>query len=91
MLPGMMVRELAVAIDSRDDSYMPRTIVISVGNSEHQLSEIKTVHIPRDQTGSVVLVRNLGQVYQYVQINIRACHSDGCDVKIRGLQVKGSR
>ena len=91
MLPGMTVRELAVTVDTRDDSYMPRTIVVSVGNSENSLSDVKTVHIPRDKTGLVVLVRSLGRVYQYVQINIKACHSDGCDVKIRGLYVKGTK
>ena len=91
MLPGMTVRELSVSVDSSDDSYMPRTIVVSVGNSEKQLSEIKTVHVPRDKTGQMVLVKNLGRVYRFVQVNIRACHSDGCDVKIRGLHVKGSK
>ena len=91
MLPGMTVRELSVTVDSSDDSYMPRTIVVLVGNVEKQLQEIKTVHVPRDKTGPVVLVKNLGGVYHFVQINIRACHSDGCDVKIRGLHVKGSK
>lgn len=91
MLPGMAVRELSVNVDSNDDSYMPRTIIISVGNSEKQLVDIKTVHIPRDKTGQVLLAKNLGRVYRYVQINIRACHSDGCDVKIRGLHIKGSK
>ena len=91
MLSGIAVRELAVSVDMADDSYMPRTIVVSAGNSEKHLSDIKTVHIPRHKTGSVVLVKNLGRVYQYVQINIRACHSDGCDVKIREIHVKGSK
>ena len=89
MLPGVTVRELAVKVDSSDDSYMPRTITITVGNVESQLREIKTVQIPREKTGKVVLVRNLGRVYRYVQINFRACHSDGCDVKIRELHIKG--
>lgn len=91
MLPGIKVRELAVSVDSSDDSYMPHTIVVSVGNVEKQLTEVKTVHVPRDKTGQVVLVKNLGRVYHYIQINIRACHSDGCDVKIRGLHIKGSK
>jgi hypothetical protein len=91
MLPGIAVRELAISVQSSDDSYMPRTIVISVGNSEQRLSEIKTVQVPRDKTGSVVLVKNLGRVYRSVQVNVRACHSDGCDVKIRGIHVKGSK
>lgn len=91
MLPGITVREIAVSVDSSDDSYMPHTVVVSVGNAEKQLNEIKTVYVPRDRTGQVVLVKNLGRVYRYIQINIRSCHSDGCDVKIRGLHVKGSK
>lgn len=91
MLPGMTVRELAVTVDTRDESYMPRTIVVSVGNTENSLSDVRTVHVPRDKTGSVVLVKGLGRVYQYVQVNIKACHNDGCDVKIRGIHVKGSK
>ena len=89
MLPGVTVRELAVRVDSSDDSYMPRTITIAVGNVESQLREIKTVQIPREKTGEAVLVRNLGRIYRYVQINFRTCHSDGCDVKIRELHIKG--
>ncbi|CAI8006132.1 Zinc finger ZZ-type and EF-hand domain-containing protein 1 [Geodia barretti] len=91
MLPGMAVRELAVSVQSGDDSYMPRTIVVSVGSSDNRLAEIKTVQVPRDKTGPVLLVRNLGRVYQYVQINIRGCHSDGCDCRVRGLHVKGTK
>ena len=91
MLPGMAVRELAVSVQSGDDSYMPRTIAVSVGSSEHRLAEIKTVQVPRDKTGPVLLVRNLGRVYQYVQVNVRGCHSDGCDCRVRGLHVKGTK
>ena len=87
----MAVRELAVSVQSSDDSYMPRTVVVSVGNSNQRMMEIKTVNIPRDRTGPVVLLKNLSQVYQCVQVNIRACHSDGCDCKVRGLHVKGSK
>lgn len=91
MLPGMALRELAVSVQSSDDSYMPRTIVISVGSSDQHLAEIKTVQVPRGKTGPVVLLRNLARVYQCVQVNIRGCHSDGCDCRVRGLHVKGSK
>ena len=91
MLPGMSVCELTVIVDTNDESYMPRTVVISVGNIEKNLSEIKTIHIPRHKTGSVLLIKNLGRVYRYIQMNIRACHSDGCDARIRGINIKGSK
>ena len=91
MLPGMAVRELALSVQSSDDSYMPRSIIISVGSSENRMTEIRTVQVPRDKTGPMVLVRNLARVHQYVLINIRGCHSDGCDCRVRGLHVKGSK
>ena len=91
MLPGMAVRELTVSVQSGDDSYMPRSIIVSVGSSDQRLAEVKTVNVPRDRSGPVVLVRNLARVYQVVQLNIRGCHSDGCDCKVRGLHIKGSR
>lgn len=47
MLPGVMVKELAISVDSNDDSYMPRNIAILVGSSESSLKEIKTVTVPR--------------------------------------------
>ena len=61
MLPGMTVRELSISVQSSDDSYMPSTVVISVGHSVKNMMEIKTIKIPRDTTGSIVLVRTLGQ------------------------------
>ena len=91
MLPGMSVCELTVNVDSSDESYMPKTIVISVGSNDKHLTDIKTVHIPRHKTGSVSLIKNMNRLYRYIQINIRACHSDGCDVRIRGLSIKGSK
>ncbi len=42
-----MIQELAVSVRSGDDSYMPKAISISVGNSESSLKEIKTIQIPR--------------------------------------------
>ena len=47
MLPGVMLKELAVAVDSNDDSYMPKTIVVQVGNSESSLRDFKTHTVPR--------------------------------------------
>ena len=47
MLPGVVVKELAVAVDTSDDSYMPKELAVMVGNSESGLKEVKTVNVPR--------------------------------------------
>jgi hypothetical protein len=94
MLPGVMVKELSVTVKSSDDSYMPKLFTISVGQTENSLNslkEIKRVSVPRDTTGVFVLAKNLSQEYRIVQINIKGCHNDGCDARIRGLQVKGCK
>lgn len=91
MLPGVMVKELAVSVNSSDDSYMPKVFTVSVGNQEGSLKEMKRLNVPRETVGKLVLLRNLSSEYCYVQINIKGCHNDGCDVRIRGLHVKGCK
>lgn len=91
MLPGVMVKELSINVKSSDDSYMPKIVTISVGHVENSLKEIKRVSIPRDSTGKFVLAQNLSMEYRLVQINIKGCHNDGCDARIRGLLVKGCK
>ena len=43
------MQELAVSVRSSDDSYMPKVMAVSVGNSESSLREIKTINIPRSE------------------------------------------
>jgi len=54
MQPGVLVKELGVMVDTGDDSYMPKTIVVLVGNRESSLTQLKTVTVPR-YTGSNVV------------------------------------
>ena len=47
MLRGVLVKELAITVDSSDDSYMPKNITVMVGNSESSLKELKSLQVPR--------------------------------------------
>lgn len=47
MIPGVLLKELAVGVDSNDDSYLPKNISLLVGNSESNLKELKAVIVPR--------------------------------------------
>ncbi len=47
MSPGVRLKELTISVNSADDSYMPKTVSISVGNTPASLKEIKSVSIPR--------------------------------------------
>ena len=47
VLPGVIVKELSIAVDTSDDSYMPKELAVLVGNSESGLRELRTVTVPR--------------------------------------------
>ena len=89
--PGIRVKELSISVDSTDESYMPNQIAVMVGNISSSLREIKSVSIPKEFTGKYILVRNLGAIYKYIQVNIKRCHRDGCDTRVRGIHVKGCK
>ena len=91
MLPGVMVKDLSISVNSSDDSYMPKNLTVSVGNTEGGLREIKKLTVPRETVGKFVLLQNLSTEYRYIQINIKGCHNDGCDVRVRGLHIKGCK
>lgn len=91
MLPGIKVSEVLISVNTTDESYMPANIVVSVGNSPHYMKEIKTVNIPKEFTGKYSLIKNISAPYKFIQVNVKRCHRDGCDCRIRGLYVKGSR
>ena len=47
MLPGIRLKSFSVGLSTSDDSYMPKTIAVSVGNTPTNLKEIKQYSIPR--------------------------------------------
>ncbi len=47
MIKGVKLKELAIGVDTNDDSYMPKGVCVLVGNSEDSLKEIKNVQVPR--------------------------------------------
>ena len=91
MLPGVMVKELAISVNTSDDSYMPKNLTVSVGHQETSLKEIRKLTVPRACVGKFMLLKDLSAEYRFIQINIRGCHNDGCDVRVRGLHVTGCK
>lgn len=47
MLPGIRLKNFSVGLSTSDDSYMPKTIAVLVGNTPTNLKEIKQYSIPR--------------------------------------------
>lgn len=88
LIIGVMIKELAILVNQSDDSYMPKKVAVLVGNIEANLRDLKEVEVPRNLTGKFVIAKGI-RSYRYVQVNIRGCHSDGCDTRVRGISVKG--
>ncbi len=53
------------------------------------LEEERSVCTSAEFTGDFEIPIELTKPVRFVQLNIRRCHSDGCDVRIRGLIIEG--
>ncbi len=91
MRGGVVMKQMHVTVNASDQSYMPELISVSVGNSVHALHEIKEVRVPSHVTGDVLILENCKSYYPVIQINVKRCHSDGCDTRIHGVKTLGYR
>ncbi|XP_073246845.1 zinc finger ZZ-type and EF-hand domain-containing protein 1-like isoform X1 [Porites lutea] len=91
MRPNVVLKQLSINVGSSDQSYMPQHVVVSAGRDDQNLREISDSRIPSQFNGDFVLVENVKIPYPVIQINIRRCHSDGCDTRIRGIKAVGYR
>ncbi|XP_067952130.1 zinc finger ZZ-type and EF-hand domain-containing protein 1-like [Watersipora subatra] len=90
MKKNVVVKQLHIYVNSSDQSYQPQELVVSVGRKS-SLKEIKEHKVPASMTGPFLVVENLKVYYPIVQVNIRRCHSDGCDTRIRLVKITGLR
>lgn len=91
MRPNVVLKQLSINVGSSDQSYMPQHVVVTAGRDDQNLREISDCRIPSQVNGDFVLVENVKIPYPVIQINIRRCHSDGCDTRIRGIKAVGYR
>lgn len=61
MHQDMVINLLCMKIDPGDSSYTPSLVVMSGGDSIHSLKELRTIHIPANET-VVTLLSNLTEV-----------------------------
>ncbi|CAE1249578.1 Zinc finger ZZ-type and EF-hand domain-containing protein 1 [Acanthosepion pharaonis] len=88
---NVVIKQLIINVSSLDQSYMPQIVSVSVGKSVSTLKEIKEVRIPNHVNGEYTLVENLKSYFPLIQINIKRCHSDGCDTRVHGVKALGYR
>ncbi|XP_076459760.1 zinc finger ZZ-type and EF-hand domain-containing protein 1-like isoform X2 [Babylonia areolata] len=86
---NVVIKQLSISVASCDQSYMPELISVTGGRTPRNLRELKEVHVPGHLTGEVVLLKNAKVHYPILQINIRRCHSDGCDTRVHGIRTLG--
>ncbi|GAB1605002.1 zinc finger ZZ-type and EF-hand domain-containing protein 1 [Argonauta hians] len=88
---NVVLKHLSINVSSLDQSYMPRLVSISAGKSTCLLKEIKELRIPNHINGDFILLENLTQYFPIIQINIKRCHSDGCDTRVHAVKAVGYR
>ncbi|XP_015750696.1 PREDICTED: zinc finger ZZ-type and EF-hand domain-containing protein 1-like [Acropora digitifera] len=91
MRPNVVLKQLSIDVGSSDQSYMPQHVVVTAGRDEQNLKAIGDCRIPSQVNGDYVLVENVKIPYPVIQVNIKRCHSDGCDTRIRGIKAVGYR
>ncbi|XP_050394804.1 zinc finger ZZ-type and EF-hand domain-containing protein 1 [Patella vulgata] len=91
MKSNAVLKLLSINVASSDQSYMPELVTVSTGRNPRSLREIKEIRIPSNTVGEFVLLKNVKLHYPVVQINIKRCHSDGCDTRIHALKAVAYR
>ena len=89
--PNVVIRQLSINVASSDESYMPQQIVVSAGRDIYHLTGLNDVKIPAHFTGNFSLVENMKAYFPVMQLDIKRCHSDGCDTRIRQVKAIGYR
>ena len=89
--PNVVIRQLSINVASTDESYMPQHVIVAAGRDSYHLTDLNDIKIPAHFTGNYPLIVNMKTYYPVVQINIKRCHSDGCDTRIRQVKAVGYR
>ncbi|PIK37542.1 putative zinc finger ZZ-type and EF-hand domain-containing protein 1 [Apostichopus japonicus] len=84
MKSGVSLNSLSILVTRSDQSYMPQHIVVAAGNSPGSMK----CSYPSDE---VTLLDNAKIRSRFIQINIKKCQYEGCDVRVHGLKAVGSR
>ncbi|XP_071500526.1 zinc finger ZZ-type and EF-hand domain-containing protein 1-like [Diadema antillarum] len=89
--PGVCLKHLSIQVARSDQSYMPQHVAVLTGHSPVSLQEVTEVRIASHITGDVTLLENARVIRPYVQISIKRCQFEGCDVRIHGIRALGYR
>lgn len=89
MKPGTIVDKFALLVDSDDNSYLPRRVVVKAG-SQGNLTTVVTRNFSVSDYQSKELhlfLSPLTMHYDIIEVHIKSCHQGGIDTRIRGILV----
>ncbi|XP_053325726.1 E3 ubiquitin-protein ligase HECTD3 [Spea bombifrons] len=90
MKEGTIVKKLLLTVDSTDENYMPKRVVV-YGGERDSLKKINDVTIDDNLIGDVCVLEDMTSHLPVVEIRIMECIDEGIDVRIRGIKLKSSK
>ncbi|XP_030878781.1 E3 ubiquitin-protein ligase HECTD3 isoform X3 [Leptonychotes weddellii] len=90
MKKGTIVKKLLLTVDTTDDNFMPKRVVIYGGEGDN-LKKLSDVSIDETLIGDVCVLEDMTVHLPVIEIRIVECRDDGIDVRLRGIKIKSSR
>ncbi|KAG8437018.1 hypothetical protein GDO86_007920 [Hymenochirus boettgeri] len=85
-----IVKKLLVTVDCRDESYMPKQIMV-FGGERDNLKKLNEVSIDESTVGDVCVLEDMTSHLPVIEIRITQCLDQGIDVRIHGLKIVSSK
>uniref|UniRef100_A0A673TQY3 HECT domain E3 ubiquitin protein ligase 3 n=1 Tax=Suricata suricatta TaxID=37032 RepID=A0A673TQY3_SURSU len=90
MKKGTIVKKLLLTVDTTDDNFMPKRVVIYGGEGDN-LKKLSDVSIDETLIGDVCVLEDMTVHLPVIEIRIVECRDDGIDVRLRGIKIKSSK
>ncbi|XP_056389086.1 E3 ubiquitin-protein ligase HECTD3 [Hyla sarda] len=90
MKEGTIVKKLLLTVDSTDENYMPKRVVV-YGGERDSLRKLNDVLIEDSLIGDVCVLDDMTVHMPLIEIRITECFDEGIDVRIRGIKIKSSK
>ncbi|KAH0502034.1 E3 ubiquitin-protein ligase HECTD3 [Microtus ochrogaster] len=90
MKKGTIVKKLLLTVDTTDDNFMPKRVVVYGGEGDN-LKKLSDVSIDETLIGDVCVLEDMTVHLPIIEIRIVECRDDGIDVRLRGVKIKSSK
>ncbi|XP_053549532.1 E3 ubiquitin-protein ligase HECTD3 isoform X2 [Bombina bombina] len=90
MKEGTIVKKILLTVDSADENYMPRKMLV-YGGERDNLKKINEVSIDENLIGDVCVLEDMAYHLPLIEIRITECKDEGIDVRIHGIKIKSSK